>query len=143
MRVLEVLRDPDGTLETLMQRAPEAMAAIRATYDAIRASQLHTGLFSTSMLFEEHELFERCQRIHVLEPQEDPWVDVIEAYWCTLLDPLRLRIRFVDSWYYQQGEGGIHCATNTLRRPREIDDADLRWWKSYDPERDVGYDPAR
>ena len=44
-------------------------------------------------------------------------VDVFEAYAALVLEPLDAPVHWVDSWYYHVAFGGIHCATNCLRRP--------------------------
>ncbi|MCZ7680539.1 MAG: protein-arginine deiminase domain-containing protein [Sandaracinaceae bacterium] len=76
------------------------------------------------------------------DPPDGQRVDLIEAFLCTLLTPLGLRIRFIDTWYYHRGEGGLHCATNAMRRPRELSDRSLHWWDSYVPELS-SHDPRR
>lgn len=65
-------------------------------------------------------------------------VDVIETYMLTVLSNIGCRVHFVDDWFYHVGWGEAHCATNAKRRPR----LDAQWWKIYDPEANLRYDPA-
>ena len=45
-------------------------------------------------------------------------VDLFEALYHVLLAPHGVTIHWVDSWYYHDNSGEIHCGTNVLRKPR-------------------------
>src|SRR5690606_7618526 len=66
------------------------------------------------------------------------------AYWLTVLEPLGLRVHFIDNWLYHELMGEVHCGTSTMRRPMEITgDTVERWWDHHDPEQELRYDPYR
>ncbi len=53
-------------------------------------------------------------------------VDLFQAYTELVTEPLGVVIQWTDSWYYHVAYGGIHCATNVLRRPQP---AATPWWQ--------------
>jgi hypothetical protein len=46
-------------------------------------------------------------------------VDIFEAYTQVLVAPTGMKVRWIDTWYYHLRGGGMHCATNVLRKARE------------------------
>ena len=51
--------------------------------------------------------------------------DLFEADLESKLAPLGLTVRFLDDWHeYHVNLGEIHCGTNTLRQPRQVN-----WWE--------------
>jgi hypothetical protein len=51
-------------------------------------------------------------------------VDLFELYCEALFAVLRLRVHWVDSWFYHVRQGELHCGTHVLRRPP----AGPPWW---------------
>jgi hypothetical protein len=43
-------------------------------------------------------------------------VDLFELFAQSVAASLGLQARFVEAWYYHARHGGIHCATNIMRR---------------------------
>lgn len=111
--------------------SPAGEAAIRASRSSIQASNpgdptLDAGGGTSSS----------WRRILVSEGT----VDLIESFVLTVIEPLGLRVEFIDAWNHHIGVGSLHCATNVQRTPPSA-----RWWEDgYQP---VGphwrYDPAR
>ncbi|MCB2101149.1 MAG: hypothetical protein KDE22_09790 [Rhodobacterales bacterium] len=44
-------------------------------------------------------------------------VDLFELYATVLFNSLGLTVHWIDTWFYHVRHGGLHCGTNTLRRP--------------------------
>jgi len=70
----------------------------------------------------------------------DNKVDVVEAFYLSVLNPLGVTVHFVDDWFYHFSMGEAHCATNCMRELPEATGSQ-RWWDTYDPGIDVRYSP--
>jgi len=58
-------------------------------------------------------------------------VDLFQAYTHVILDSLKLRVRWIDSWFYHVRFGEIHCGTNVLRRVPAVR---THWWSRITPQ---------
>jgi hypothetical protein len=71
-------------------------------------------------------------------------VDVLEVYMRSVFEAEGNTVHFIDDWYqYHCAMGEVHCGTNVIRTPPELDPKFTdRWWDSYQPDLDLGYDPS-
>ncbi|MBO2450120.1 hypothetical protein J4573_23660 [Actinomadura barringtoniae] len=61
---------------------------------------------------------------------EDGRVDLFEACTSTVLAPLGVTVHYIETWdAYHQYLGELHCATNVVRRPPELDHDGPYWWE--------------
>ncbi len=60
--------------------------------------------------------------------KKDPGtVDLFELYTEVILSSLKLKVHWVDTWYYHVRHGGLHCGTNVIRRP--VLRKQKPWWQ--------------
>lgn len=85
--------------------------------------------------------FTKCKRVFI--PHDT--VDVLEVYMRSVFEAEGNVVHFIDDWYnYHQMSGEVHCGTNVVRTPPELDRSfTARWWDHYDPSIDHDYEPSR
>jgi Protein-arginine deiminase (PAD) len=44
-------------------------------------------------------------------------VDLFEFYAAVVLSAIGLTVHWIDTWYYHVRHGGLHCGTNSIRKP--------------------------
>jgi hypothetical protein len=54
-------------------------------------------------------------------------VDLFEFYTEAILSSLKLKVHWIDTWFYHVRYGGLHCGTNVIRRP--LIRGQMPWWK--------------
>lgn len=135
------LRAPTVTMASVRAAlGPAGWAAVEAARGRITPSAGSPALPGPAVTLAPSARLTTWARVHVTEAI--PRVDLFEAYLRSVLEPLGLRLHFIDDWYYHINMGNTHCGTNTARRPLERDGA-LRWWDDYHPERDLDYEAHR
>lgn len=74
----------------------------------------------------------------------DDRVDVLEVYMRSVFEAEGCTVHFIDDWNaYHIAMGEVHCGTNVIRTPPELEAGfTARWWDRYDPEIDLSYDPS-
>ena len=123
-RVLRAEGVPAGHLRALRsglreQLCTEVIDAHRGQADELAA---RLGSTSSDVTHGSRETdWRRFEHTHIT-------VDLFEAYLAVQLHSLGLRVHFIDDWNWGHVlDGGIHCATNVMRRPPESD-RKIRWW---------------
>jgi hypothetical protein len=64
--------------------------------------------------FDRHGVIKDGARKFVIN---DGMVDLFELFTLAVMEDIGVTPHFVDSWFYHNHDGGIHCGTNVLRSP--------------------------
>jgi hypothetical protein len=120
---------------------PDNAAAVRAKTDEIRRAPENAAGPNPLSGCLAGDAFTKCKRVFI--PHDT--VDVLEVYIRSVLEGEGNVVHFIDDWYnYHEMSGEVHCGTNVVRTPPEVDASfRARWWDHYDPNLDHDYAPGR
>jgi hypothetical protein len=123
-----------------MPLGPAAKAAVDAKQAEIMAHAKNTSGPNALSVALVRGAFAQHKRLFI--PHDT--VDVLELYMDSVFEAEGNVPHYIDDWCaFHVVMGEVHCGTNVMRRPPELDPGFTdHWWKSYQPELDLDYDPA-
>lgn len=132
-----------NVIDAINRRAnltPDNAAAAQAKLDEIRNAPQNAGLTDPANGYMSGDAFVACRRVFI--PHDT--VDVMEVYIRSVLEGEGNVVHFIDDFYnYHLMSGEVHCGTNVVRTPAEVDASfRTRWWDHYEPALDHDYQPS-